>query len=139
MSQNAGEASQPDTSSPGRFLRERWRALAKELMVQVKPGSTLPTLNRREDIEFMGETAAAALQGPPAYSHFLIWGTLAFVAAFVAWAAFATLGETTVGEGKVIPSSQVQVVQNLEGGIVSEIKIRVGDVVRKNQIGRAHV
>ena len=100
----------------------------------MKPAIAAPTLERREDIEFMGETAAAALQGPPAYSHFLIWGTLVFVFAFLAWASYATIGETTVGEGKVIPSSQVQVVQNLEGGIVSDIKIRVGDVVRKNQV-----
>ena len=40
--------------------------------------------------------------------------------------AFATIEETTVGDGKVIPSSQVQVVQNLEGGIVSEIRVKVG-------------
>jgi membrane fusion protein, adhesin transport system len=100
----------------------------------VKPGNAAPTLDRREDIEFMGETAAAALQGPPAYAHVLIWGTVAFVAAFIAWAAFANIGETTVGEGKVIPSSQIQVVQNLEGGIVSEIKVRIGEVVRKNQV-----
>jgi len=92
------------------------------------------TVERREDIEFMGETAAAALQGPPAYSHFLIWGALLFVAAFIVWAAFANIGETTVGDGKIIPSTQVQVVQNLEGGIVSDIKVRVGDVVRKNQV-----
>ena len=133
MSQSAGEDSQPD-ASPARFLRERWRTLAKELMGHVKPGKALPTLDRREDIEFMGETAAAALQGPPVYSHVLIWGSVAFVAVFVAWAAFATIGETTVGEGKVIPSSQVQVIQNLEGGIVAEIKVRIGEVVRKNQV-----
>ena len=100
----------------------------------MKPGKVPPTLDRREDIEFMGETAAAALQGPPVYSHVLIWGSVAFVGVFIAWAAYATLGETTVGEGKVIPSSQVQVVQNLEGGIVSDIKVRIGDVVRKNQV-----
>src|SRR4030095_13731411 len=103
-------------------------------MAQVKPANAPPKLDRREDIEFMGETAAAALQGPPVYSHVLIWGTVAFVGVFIAWAAYATLGETTVGEGKVIPSSQVQVVQNLEGGIVSDIKVRIGDVVRKNQV-----
>ncbi len=91
-------------------------------------------LQRREDIDFMGETAAAAMQGPPAYSHGLLWGMLAFVVVFFVWAAFANIGETTVGEGKVIPSSQVQVVQNLEGGIVSEIKVKVGDIVRKNQV-----
>lgn len=91
-------------------------------------------LGQREDIDFMSETAAAAMQGPPAYSHALLWGVLGFVVAFFVWAAFANIGETTVGEGKVIPSSQIQVVQNLEGGIVSDIKVRVGDVVRKNQV-----
>jgi adhesin transport system membrane fusion protein len=92
------------------------------------------TLEHREDIEFMSETAAAALQGPPAFSHAVIWGVLAFVVVFLIWAANATISETTVGEGKVIPSSQIQVVQNLEGGIVSDIKVKVGDVVRKNQV-----
>ncbi|TAK52442.1 MAG: HlyD family type I secretion periplasmic adaptor subunit [Betaproteobacteria bacterium] len=82
----------------------------------------------------MGETAAAAMQGPPAYSHGLLWGMIAFVVVFFVWAAYANIGETTIGEGKVIPSSQVQVVQNLEGGIVAEIKVRVGDIVRKNQV-----
>jgi len=91
-------------------------------------------LERREDIDYMGETAAAALQGPPRYAHFLLWGALAFVIAFIVWAGYANIGETTVGDGKVIPSSQIQVVQNLEGGIVSDIKIKVGDVVRKNQV-----
>jgi adhesin transport system membrane fusion protein len=91
-------------------------------------------LKQREDIDFMSETAAAALQGPPAYSHAIVWGTGAFIVAFVVWAAYANIGETTVGEGKVIPSSQIQVVQNLEGGIVSDIKIKVGDVVQKNQV-----
>ena len=91
-------------------------------------------LKQRDDIDFMSETAAAALQGPPAYSHVVVWGTLAFVIAFITWAAYANIGETTVGDGKVIPSSQIQVVQNLEGGIVSDIKVKVGDVVRKNQV-----
>jgi adhesin transport system membrane fusion protein len=95
---------------------------------------TAKALNQREDIDFMSETAAAAMQGPPAYSHAIVWTTFAFIAAFIVWAAFANIGETTVGEGKVIPSSQIQVVQNLEGGIVSEIRIKVGDVVQKNQV-----
>jgi adhesin transport system membrane fusion protein len=95
---------------------------------------TAKALTEREDIDFMSETAAAAMQGPPAYSHAIVWATFAFIIAFVVWAAFANIGETTVGEGKVIPSSQIQVVQNLEGGIVSDIRIKVGDVVQKNQV-----
>jgi len=95
---------------------------------------TAKALSQREDIDFMSETAAAAMQGPPAYSHAIVWATFAFIAAFLVWAAFANIGETTVGEGKVIPSSQIQVVQNLEGGIVSDIRVKVGDVVQKNQV-----
>ena len=92
------------------------------------------TLQQREDIDFMSETAAAGMQGPPPYAHAIVWAAFAFIAAFFAWAAYANISETTVGEGKVIPSSQIQVVQNLEGGIVSEIRVKVGDVVQKNQV-----
>src|SRR5690606_37106576 len=42
--------------------------------------------------------------------------------------------EVTSGEGRVIPSSQLQVVQTLEGGIVREILIREGDRVMKDQV-----
>jgi adhesin transport system membrane fusion protein len=51
----------------------------------------------------------------------------------VIWASLAIVDEVTVAEGKVIPSSQVQIVQNLEGGIVSEILVKVGQVVQKDQ------
>ena len=87
-----------------------------------------------DDIDFASEKSAAALQGPPQHTHFILWGTAAFVVVFLVWAAFANIEETTVGEGKVIPSSQVQVVQNLEGGIIAEIRVKVGDVVHKNQV-----
>ena len=55
-------------------------------------------LKQREDIDFMSETAAAAMQGPPAYSHAIVWSTFAFIGAFITWAAFANIGETTVGD-----------------------------------------
>ena len=47
---------------------------------------TAKALNQREDIDFMSETAAAAMHGPPAYSHAIVWTTFAFIAAFIAWA-----------------------------------------------------
>jgi adhesin transport system membrane fusion protein len=40
------------------------------------------------------------------------------------------LDEVTRGEGKVIPSRQVQVMQSLDGGIVSEILVREGEQVK---------
>ena len=47
------------------------------------------------------------------------------------WAKFAVLQEVTMGEGKAIPSSKIQVIQNLEGGIVTEIFVREGQMVNK--------
>jgi len=57
--------------------------------------------------------------------------TIAFV--FIIWANQAVLDEVTLGEGRVIPSSTVQVIQNLEGGIVAEIMVREGQIVEPGQ------
>jgi membrane fusion protein, adhesin transport system len=86
-----------------------------------------------DDTEFMRESAAAVMEGPRRRSHYILWATVALFVIGVIWASLATVDEVTVGEGKVIPSSQVQIVQNLEGGIVSDILVKVGQVVQKDQ------
>ncbi len=68
------------------------------------------------------------------FSHLILWSTLLFVLSIGLWAHHATLDEVTRGLGKVIPSRHVQVVQNLEGGIVSEILVREGEIVQEGQI-----
>ena len=75
----------------------------------------------------------AALQGARPEAHWILWSTVAFLLAAVVWAGLATLDEVTVGQGQVIPSGRVQIVQNLEGGIVSEIFVEPGAVVKKGQ------
>jgi adhesin transport system membrane fusion protein len=50
------------------------------------------------------------------------------------WAAFAQVEEVTRGDGKVIPSKQLQVVQSLDGGIVTEILVQEGQVVEAGQL-----
>ncbi len=71
---------------------------------------------------------------PRLFSHLLLWSIISFVLAAFAWAYWAEIDEVTRGNGKVIPSGQVQVVQNLEGGIISEILLKEGDLVEKNQV-----
>jgi len=78
--------------------------------------------------------AAADLHAPRGFAHLLLFVVVAFFVAFFAWASWAELKEVTRGEGKVIPSRQVQVVQNLEGGIVAEILVREGDVVERGEV-----
>lgn len=89
---------------------------------------------RREDVEFMTDTLQVLFQKPPRSSLLIVKVTLLVLVVFVVWAAMSPLDEVTVGEGKVIPSAQVQVIQNLEGGIVSKIPVKVGDLVQKGQI-----
>ena len=52
----------------------------------------------------------------------------------ILWATFAEVEEVTRGDGKVIPSRQLQVVQSLDGGVVSEILVREGEVVEEGQL-----
>ncbi|MCG2634227.1 MAG: HlyD family type I secretion periplasmic adaptor subunit [Gammaproteobacteria bacterium] len=89
---------------------------------------------QREDLAFSSDTSAALLERTHRFGHLLLWGVALFVVVALVWASVATLDEVTRAEGQVIPSSQIQVVQNLEGGIVKELLIREGDVVEKGQI-----
>ncbi|UYP28985.1 HlyD family type I secretion periplasmic adaptor subunit [Pseudomonas sp. Z8(2022)] len=86
---------------------------------------------KRQDTEFMPEVEGAILEDSPWASRITVWAVSACLLTALAWAHFAVLEEVTTGEGKAIPSSKVQVIQNLEGGIVSEIFVREGQVVDK--------
>ncbi|MCP4118074.1 MAG: HlyD family type I secretion periplasmic adaptor subunit [Desulfobacteraceae bacterium] len=88
----------------------------------------------KEDIAFMNSLSAAVLAGNPARSNFLLYIITLVVAVFLCWAGFAKLDERTRGLGRVIPSRQIQVVQNLEGGIIKEIRVGEGDAVTKGQV-----
>ncbi|MDY0918549.1 HlyD family type I secretion periplasmic adaptor subunit [Pseudomonas viridiflava] len=75
---------------------------------------------------------SAALADPSSRAMSLtVWIAAALLLSALLWAGFAVLEEVTTGEGKAIPSSKVQVIQNLEGGIVSDIFVREGQVVDK--------
>ena len=50
------------------------------------------------------------------------------------WAWYFQLAEVSTGTGKVIPSSKEQVIQSLDGGILSELKVKEGEIVQKGQV-----
>lgn len=89
---------------------------------------------QRQDADFMPHTLAVLFQRPPRPAYLIVRGTLLFVVIAIIWASFSNLDEITIGEGKVIPSREVQIIQNLEGGIVSKINVKVGDMVEKGQV-----
>ncbi|XPP90907.1 biotin/lipoyl-binding protein [Photobacterium leiognathi subsp. mandapamensis] len=57
----------------------------------------------------------------------------AMIFAFIVWAYFANVDQVTRGNGKVIPSSQVQIIQSLDGGILEAMYVKEGMLVKKGQ------
>jgi len=57
-----------------------------------------------------------------------------FFIAFLTWSSFSEIDEVVRGSGKVVPSGQTKILQNLEGGIISDIKVKEGDRVAKGQV-----
>ena len=64
----------------------------------------------------------------------LVWLISCMLALFLGWAWFFPLVEVSSGQGTVVPSSHEQVIQSLEGGIVTAISVKEGDLVEKDQI-----
>jgi membrane fusion protein, adhesin transport system len=82
----------------------------------------------------MSDTSAAVLEGVAMPAHIILWSAVSFFTIAVIWAYFSELDEVTHGSGKVIPSSDIQVIQNLEGGIVEQVLVNEGDIVDKEQV-----
>ncbi|MYM59231.1 HlyD family type I secretion periplasmic adaptor subunit [Vibrio sp. OCN044] len=85
------------------------------------------------ELEYVDDKTAALLLNTPSSARVMLWVMLLFLILAGVWASWAQIDKVTVGEGKVVPSSQVQIVQNLEGGLVKEILVREGQMVQKGQ------
>lgn len=75
------------------------------------------------------EVNKALIDDAPRIVRLTIWGVILFFAFLLAWAHFAIIDEVTKGEGKAVPSSKIQKIQNLEGGIVAQIYVKEGQIV----------
>ncbi len=87
-----------------------------------------------DDIEFMSEVSSATMESAHRGGHALLILTVLFFICAGWWANVTEIDEVTRGEGKVVPSSRLQVVQNLEGGIISEILVAEGELVEKGDV-----
>lgn len=83
--------------------------------------------------EFVADADNFILQQDPLRARVLVKTLLIVFSLSVMWAAVATFDEITKGEGKVIPSRQLQILQSLDGGIVSEIAVQEGQIVESGQ------
>ena len=75
------------------------------------------------------EVNKALIEDAPRVVRLTIWSIIAFFVFLMLWANFAVIDEVTKGDGKAIPSSKIQKIQNLEGGIISELFVKEGQIV----------
>lgn len=82
------------------------------------------------DGDFDANADWAIAEQTPRGARIAVWLSSAAVLVLLLWSAFAVLDEVTRGEGKVIPSRQIQILQSMDGGIVSEILVKEGQSVK---------
>nr|WP_189673904.1 HlyD family type I secretion periplasmic adaptor subunit [Pseudomonas khorasanensis] len=75
------------------------------------------------------EVNKALIEDAPRVVRLTIWAIIGFFIFLMLWANFAVIDEVTKGDGKAIPSSKIQKIQNLEGGIVAELFVKEGQIV----------
>jgi len=85
------------------------------------------------DVAYMQSLSAAVVQRSPKYLLMMVAMLLFFVLSAIVWLGWAEIDVVVRGSGKVIPARQIQLIQSLEGGIISEILVHEGDQVEVNQ------
>lgn len=86
------------------------------------------------EADFVKDADYFMIHQEPLRARVLVRTILIALALFVMWTAVALVDEITQADGKVIPSSQIQILQSLDGGIVVEINVKEGQVVDAGQI-----
>ncbi len=86
------------------------------------------------EADLVTDIRSSILVQTPTGGSKILWLVVILVIVLVVWAYNSEIATVTRGSGKVIPSSHIQVVQNLEGGILAEILVNVGEVVDKGQL-----
>lgn len=87
-----------------------------------------------DEPDYIADIRTSILAQSPRGGRMILYATLLLFVIFMVWAAFSEVEQVTRGQGKVVPASQIQVIQNLEGGILSELLVKVGDPVVKDQL-----
>ena len=127
-------------------MKPRWIIWARPLIALLEairrglqPGMDRAIASWRQDdgkldAGFSGDADRAILDQEPLRARLLVNSLGIVLVLALLWAGLSEIDEITKGEGKVIPSKQLQVMQSLDGGVVSEILVQEGQVVEAGQI-----
>lgn len=89
---------------------------------------------KNSDIEYASSVSAALIDDKPKSTKIILYLIFALLIVFFVWAYLTNVNQLVRGEAKVIPSGQNKIVQNFEGGIIKNIEVEEGDLVKKGDI-----
>lgn len=88
----------------------------------------------KDDLDYADDCQAALTDEKLPWANSILYLFLGFIFIFLVWAYFDEIDTRTQGTGQVIPSKNIQLIQSLEGGIIAEILVKEGDIVKKNDV-----
>lgn len=94
----------------------------------------LTPVDEQERLDWAGDADWARLQQEPLRARSLLRLAAAAVLVMLIWAAFAKIDEVTRGEARVVPTSQVQIIQSVDGGVVEALPVKEGQIVEAGQL-----
>lgn len=94
----------------------------------------LTPIDEKENLDWAGDADWARLQQEPLRARSLLRLAAGVLVLLVVWAAFAKIDEVTRGEARVVPTSQVQIIQSVDGGVVEALLVKEGQVVEAGQL-----
>lgn len=94
----------------------------------------LAPVDENAKLDWAGDADWARLQQEPLRARMLLRLAAGALVLLIIWAAFAEIDEVTRGEARVVPTSQVQIIQSVDGGVVEELLVREGQVVEAGQL-----
>src|SRR5258706_11306134 len=129
-SRRSAEAHTMNAPSETPFTREKRSSLAAAARVAERLGERIHVDPR----DF--QPAIVRLQDAPPnpLGRRVLWVTLAFLAALLAWATFGMLDIVAVAEGKLVPDTYLKIVQPTDSGVVKEILVKEGQLVKAGQV-----
>jgi adhesin transport system membrane fusion protein len=93
-----------------------------------------PSEKKPIDEEFISDIKSAVLNKATPLANAILYTVIALIVIGLIWAYFAEIDQKTVANGKVIPYSQGDVIQSLDGGIIKKILVTEGTIVEEGQI-----
>ena len=114
-------------------IRKLFHPLTRRVIGSSAGASTIPA-DPAGFRSFEAEAQSVMSRSQTHHAQTIVRAAVLMVVVLLAWASFAHVQEVARGDGKVIPSKQLQIVQSLDGGVVSEILVREGQVVDAGQL-----